>query len=191
MNEKDLIYGLAQGDENAFKVVFDLYYSPLVVFATKIIGDLDMSRDLVQDVIVSFFEKRKSIEIHTSLKAHLYQSVRNRCLNYIKREKIIREHQQSLFNEVKENELNFVDLMEETELEYMIFREIKNLPSQCQRIFNMSRFHRFQGKTNQEIADELAISKRTVETQISNALKRLRKNLVTYVVLILIFAIYF
>ncbi len=178
MDEKDLVYKLSQGDESAFKEIFMLYYQQLVVFASKMVYDLDLSRDLVQEVIVNFYEKRNSIEIHTSLKAHLYQSVRNRCINYIKREQNIRIHHSNMFEEKKDNQLEFTDLMEETELEKRIYDIINTLPNQCQKIFEMSRF---DGKKNSEIAEELNISKRTVETQISNALKKIRAKLSNHV----------
>ncbi len=178
MDEKDLLYKLGKGDGSAFEQLFITYYQPLVVFANKLVYDMDMARDLVQGVIVHFYEKREDIQIHTSLKAHLYQSVRNRCLNHLKREQTIRNHHSTLFIENKESESVFHDIMEETELENRIFQIINSLPKQCQKIFEMSRF---QGKTNQEIADELSISKRTVETQISNALKKMRQKLASYI----------
>ncbi|MCW3787236.1 RNA polymerase sigma-70 factor [Plebeiibacterium sediminum] len=186
MDDKDLLNKLSSGDEAAFEQIFILYYQPLVVFANKLVYDMDMARDLVQGVIVHFYEKRQEIQIHTSLKAHLYQSVRNRCLNHLKREQTIRNHHSSLFVESKEAESVFHDIMEETELEHRIFQIIKSLPKQCQKIFEMSRF---QGKTNQDIADELSISKRTVETQISNALKKMRQKLAPYIGAIAIFAL--
>jgi len=174
MNDKELLHKLSDGDESAFKDIFMLYYQQLVVFATKLVNDMDQSRDLVQEVIVNFYEKRKSIEIHTSLKAHLYQSVRNRCLNYLKREQVIRTHHSNIFEERKDSHQEFVDLMEETELEQKIYNIINSLPKQCQKIFEMSRF---EGKSNADIAENLDISKRTVETQISNALKKIRTKL--------------
>lgn len=174
MDDKELLHKLSQGDETAFKDIFMLYYQQLVVFATKLVSDIDQSRDLVQEVIVNFYEKRESIEIHTSLKAHLYQSVRNRCLNYLKREQVIRTHHSNIFEDRKDNHQEFKDLMEETELENRIYQIINSLPKQCQKIFEMSRF---EGKTNSDIAEDLNISKRTVETQISNALKKIRTKL--------------
>jgi RNA polymerase sigma-70 factor (ECF subfamily) len=186
MNEKDLLNRLSQGDEFAYETIFMTYYQPLSVFAVKLVGDMDLAKDIVQEVIVNFYQKRHQIEIHTSLKAHLYQSVRNRCLNHIKREQIIKTHHSQLFIENKDSEQVFHDIMEETELEHKIHQIILSLPNQCQKIFEMSRF---QGKSNQDIADELSISKRTVETQISNALKKLRIKLADYMAVSVIVAI--
>ncbi len=187
MEEKDLLYQLSKGDANAYKKIFDAYYKPLVVYSYKLVKDMDTSRDIVQDVIVNFYEKRKEIEIHTSLKSHLYQSVKNRCINHLKRENVIRTHHSNILIGEQEKEKEFFDIMEETELENRIYQIIKNLPNQCQNIFEMSRF---KGYSNQEIADELSISKRTVETQISNALKKLKSKLSSYVsILFLLFFI--
>ncbi len=177
MNDKTLLERLHIGDKDAFQHLFMVYYQPLSVFANKLVADIDLAKDIVQEVIVNFYEKHSEIHIHTSLKAHLYQSVRNRCLNHLKREQIIRTHHSQIFIENKSQEEVFNDLLEETELEYQIKQTIDTLPNQCKRIFEMSRF---QGKSNQDIADELAISKRTVETQISNALKKLRNKLNSY-----------
>ncbi len=187
MKQQDLLYKLSQGDADAFEQVFKLYYQPLVVFATKLVNDIDLARDFVQDVIVNFYEKRAEIEIHTSLKSHLYQSVRNRCFNHLKREQILRVHHTSIYTDNKDSEQLFHDIMEETELENRINQIINTLPKQCQRIFEMSRFN---GKSNQEIADELSISKRTVETQISNALKKMRQKLSNYMSVVSLLAIY-
>ncbi len=177
MNEQLLLNKLSENDENAFKEVFLLYYQQLVVFANKMVFDLDQSRDIVQDVLVSFYEKKSFKDIHTSLKAHLYQSVKNRCLNYIKREQLIRNHHANIFNIEKDSQQQFDDLVEQTELEQRIYSIINSLPKQCQKIFEMSRF---DGKSNADIAEELSISKRTVETQISNALKKIRAKLANY-----------
>ena len=140
-----------------------------------------MARELVQDVFVSFYEKRSEIKIHTSLKAHFYQSVKNKCLNQIKRDQIRRDHHANIFIDKKNDEAIFEDKLEETELEYRIFAVVQTLPEQCRRIFEKSRF---KGDTNQEIADELNISKRTVETQISKALRVLREKLSDYLVVL-------
>lgn len=177
----ELIEGLSQGRESAFEVLFLKYYTPLVVFARKVISDDDLARELVQDVFVNFFEKHKEINIHSSLKAHLYQSVKNRCLNQIKREQIRRDHHANIFLDKKNDEAFVEDKLQETELETKIFAIVQSLPLQCKKIFEMSRY---EGIPNQEIADELNLSKRTVETQISKALKLLRAQLADYLAII-------
>ncbi|MCG8580109.1 MAG: RNA polymerase sigma-70 factor [Bacteroidales bacterium] len=177
VNDIELIRGIERGDEAAYQELFLKYYTQLVVFARKVVIDDDLARELVQDVIVNFYEKRGDIKIHSSLKAHLYQSVRNRCLNQIKHSQIRRDHHANIYLTEKNSEAYIDDKLEETELEQKIFSIIQTLPAQCKKIFEMSRF---EGVTNQEIADKLELSKRTVETQISKALKVLRTNLAGY-----------
>jgi len=184
-DDKKLLDGLKAGKEAAFEELFMTYYAQLVVFAQKLLGDEDLSREMVQDVFVMFYEKREVLNIHTSLKSHLYQTVRNRCLNEIKRNQIRRDHHSGIFIEKKNQEAYFDDKMQETELEAKIFSVVESLPKQCKRIFEMSRY---EGISNQKIADKLDLSKRTVETQISKALKILRNSLKDYVdVVIFIF----
>ncbi len=177
MSDTELINGIEKGEETAFQELFLKYYAQLVVFARKVVTDDDMARELVQDVMVNFYEKRGEIKIHSSLKAHLYQSVRNRCLNQIKHTQIRRDHHANIYLSQKNDEAYVDDKLEETELEQRIYSIIQTLPTQCKRIFEMSRF---DGHTNQEIADQLDLSKRTVETQISKALKTLRTHLAGY-----------
>jgi RNA polymerase sigma-70 factor (family 1) len=174
MDDQQLAAAISKGDKNAFEQLFVRYYARLVVFAGRFVDDDDTARELVQDVFVAFFEKRESIAIHTSLKSHLYQSVRNRCLNHIKRERLVNSHHQTIYLNNRDDEAYFESSIEQTELEAQIFGLIKALPQKCREVFEMSRF---EGIKNDDIAEKLQISKRTVETQISKALKFLRDNL--------------
>ncbi|WP_010664387.1 RNA polymerase sigma-70 factor [Marinilabilia salmonicolor] len=168
--------GIAAGDESAFRHLFDAYYQLLVTFAFRFLNDLDSSRNVVQDVFVSLYDKRESISIHTSLKAHLYQSVRNRALNVLKRDKMQREHHHRIFEEQSEGDA-YEEISGVDEMQNRIAKVVDALPPQCQKIFIMSRR---DGVANGEIADQLSISKRTVETQISKALKKIRKDLLIH-----------
>ena len=168
---------LAQGDESAFREVFDLYFKGLVLFATKYSVDKEAAEDLVQDVFVRLYEQRSKIQFHTSLKSFLFQSVRNRCIDYWRSHKVRERHHGEILLTTNPETPDSQELMLQTELEEKVFEAIRQLPEQCQLIFKMNRF---EGKKNQEIADELNISKRTVETQISKALKRLREEVYPY-----------
>lgn len=168
-----LISGLKQGEEQFYRLLFDTYYNPLVVFANRMLLDIDLSRSVVQDVFVMLYDKREDIVIHTNLNAHLYQSVKNRCLNYIKRDKMKNGHHQIILERFDTFQQPS-NTLEYNELQSLIDSTVDSLPDQCRRIFRMSRN---EGVTNQEIAEMLDISKRTVETQISKALKKLREEL--------------
>lgn len=157
--------------ETRIEQLFKEHYSVLTAYANKFLSDLDDSREIVQDVFVHLFDNRESVKIHTSAKAHLYTSVRNACLNTIRQRKNHATHHENIKYLSSGYSLEADKILEQTELEYELFKAIDELPEQCQRIFKLNRI---DGFTNQEIADQLGISKRTVETQISKALKSLR-----------------
>ena len=168
-----MIKGIRAGKESSFKELFDQYYRPLSIFATKYLNDLETSREVVQDLFVHLYENRRSLIISTSLRSYLYQSVRNRCLNYLKQKQTTRIHLEHLALSAEPTE-DLEARIIETELENRIFHIISELPDRCREIFSLSRV---QGIKNSEIASQLNISIRTVETQISNALKALREKL--------------
>lgn len=183
MSESDLLHRIHRGDEQAFEVLFKDYFQVLSVYAKRFVNDLDLAQDIVQEVFVRFYENREKLAVHTSLKALLYQSVKNRCLDHIRSEQTHHGHHEQILNLNQGSDVDAVDIMEQLELEEKIYKAISGLPEQCQVIFKMSRF---EGKRNQEIAESLNLSKRTVETQISNALKRLRKDILPYLKVLII-----
>ncbi len=168
-----MIGGLKAGNESAYANLFDEYYRPLSVFATKYVQDLETAKEIVQELFVNIYENRQSFQISTSIKSYLYQSVRNRCINHIKHKEVERKHRQLVISD-KEPSEDLESMIYSIELEDKIFRVISKLQPQCQNIFKLSRV---RGLKNKEISHKLQISIRTVETQISKALKELRKNL--------------
>lgn len=183
MSDKELLLLLAKGDERAYEFLFKQFYRPLSLFANRYVDDIDQAKDIVQEVFFQLFEKRETITIHTSLKSFLYQMVRNRALNHIKMNKIHSDHHErilltSSFEVVDSSEI------EHSELEDKIAKIVSDLPNQTRRVFELSRY---EGIPNQEIADSLEISKRTVETHISLALRKLREGLVDVIVTIVAF----
>lgn len=182
-NEIRLQQELSQGSEKAFEEAFQLYFKVLAVFAKKFVSDLQVAEDLVQEVFVKLYENRKSVQFHTSLKAFLFQSVRNKCIDHLRSVKSKSNHHDQIKLSNYAEQFDFTDTMLQAELEERIYNAISELPTQCQQIFKMSRL---EGKKNQEIAETLKISKRTVETQVSNALKRLRRDVFQYLKLLIV-----
>lgn len=174
--ENRIINGLKAGDESSYKQLFNDYYILLSAYANKYVNDPEEAREIVQDLFVHLFEIRNSLIINTSLKSYLYRSVRNRCMNHIRYIQLQEKNLEYLKAEGSPATIQ-EDKIIETELEYRIFQIVSELPLQCQRIFRMSRV---EGKPNREIAQILNLSIRTVETQISKALKILRNNLQDY-----------
>ena len=178
MKEEDiqLINRIKTGDEDSFKQLFETWYALLVAFANKYVLNLELARDIVQELFVHLYENRRNLIITASLKSYLFQSVQNRCLNHLKSHQLHEAHHKKL-TESMDHSIHLEDQVLETEMEHVIFQNVNKLPDQCKRIFLLSRM---EGKRNMEIAEELRISKRTVETQISKALKILREALKHY-----------
>lgn len=160
--------------ERELEQLFNLYYAPLVAFANKYTKDMDGSREIVQELFIHLFEKKETLKIEQSVKSYLYQSTRNRCLNYLKKQKVEFRQREFYRNEVFDDRVEFQDQVEQVEFESQIYQLIESLPSGCQKVFTMSRF---EGMKNDEIAQQLNISKRTVETHISKALRILRDKI--------------
>ncbi len=164
---------IRNGSEKAFNQAFDLYYSSLCFFADKILHDFDASRSVVQQVFVDLWIKRAKLEV-TLLQAYLYRAVRNSSLDVLKHKKVELEYLSSLEKSEPET---IADLIEEAELTDRINRAIQNLPERCREIFLLCRFEELKYA---EIASRLNISVKTVEMQISIALRKLREELSDY-----------
>jgi RNA polymerase sigma-70 factor (ECF subfamily) len=184
LGDQFIIEQIKNKNVKVFESIFKQYFKILTVYAKSYVLDLDTAQDITQEVFIKLYEKKDELIIHTSLKSFLYASVKNRCLDYIKIHNIRQQHKDIIQKESSILIEEDIDVIEKTELQEKIYKAIKTLPNQNQKIFMLSRF---EGKTNQEIADELKISKRTVETHISNALKKI-KSLVLYAFIILFFS---
>ena len=174
-SEEDLIKYLKEGHQTAFKTVFDQYYRPLTLFALKYIGDVEESKEIVQEFFVRFWTKHEAINIRFSLKTYLYQGVRNACLNFIESNKVVQRHMRG-YSKAELSSDNPLENMLAAEQEEILMQAVDRLPEKCRQIFLLSRMEKFP---NQAIADQLQISIKTVEAQISIALKRLRDLLLS------------
>lgn len=172
----EVIALLNKKQEAAFEVVFNLYYPRLVCFAKEYIPYED-ARNAVQDAFISFWEKNPAILNEHQLQSYLYTSVKNNCLMYLQHEKIIKNHAD--YAEIRLQSQIYFSALEQLDTSVLAFQEIETiigktlaeLPPRCREIFVSSRMN---GKKNQEIADELNISVKAVEAQMTRALKAFR-----------------
>ena len=178
-DSKFLINRLRKGEEIAYEMLFKEYYKVLTIFAAKYLKDVESSKELVQELFVHIYEKRGNLDINSSLKSYLFRSVHNRCINFINAQKI-RDRYAEHYNKTSDIKSNSLEQeVNVSELENALHTAINNLPPKCKAIFKMNRF---EGLSNHEIAEKLTLSKRTVETQISKALKILRVKLEPYMI---------
>jgi RNA polymerase sigma-70 factor (ECF subfamily) len=174
--EIELFERIKQSDENAFETLFYSYYKYLCLYASKIIQDDDSAEEIVQDLFVKLWEKREQLNIETSIKNYLFRSVKNLCINYIQHNKTKLRYAQKIISEV-ENNYSDDDNFTEIELSQKIEESINSLPEKRKEIFRLSRQDGFK---YHEIATKLNISIKTVETQMSLAIKTLREKLKNY-----------
>jgi RNA polymerase sigma-70 factor, ECF subfamily len=174
--EKDLFERMKKSDEKAFEILFHKYYGHLCLFATKIINDDVAAEEIVQDFFVKLWEKKVHLFIETSVKNYFFRSVKNLCLNFIQHNKTKLRYAQIVISEV-ENQFTDDNNYPEPDLQVKIEESINSLPEKRREIFRLSRQ---EGLKYNEIANKLNISIKTVETQMSLAMKTLRDKLKNY-----------
>lgn len=170
----DLFELIRNGDINAFTKFYNQFFKKLLLATEKYVKDTPVAEEIVQDVFLKIWENPENLEKITSLKSYLYRSVINAGINYVNRQKNINEHHKKMASSFTEEFL--IELDEENELIILLHHEIEKLPTQCKKIFKLNRFEHLKYR---DIAVLLQLSERTVENHIANALKILRKALLS------------
>lgn len=169
-DETQLLKQIAAGDHNAFNEIHRLVFSDLFRSAYNVLRDRDASMDIVQEVLVWFWEHREHHRI-SSIKGYLLMAVKYQVSNYIRSTKVRENYR---LNHIPEEFILSEESLEVQELRSVIESFVKDLPEKCREIFQMSRE---QYLSNKEIALKLNISEKTVSVQIARALQKLRKEL--------------
>ncbi len=177
-NEDRLANKIRNGDMGAFEQVFRKYYESLCAFAVVYVKDQDLVEEMVQDVFFNFWQKRESLTIQSSLKSYLFSMVKNKCLQYLRREKI----GQRVMTQIKADYENTenpdpASVYRLAEMNKTFQEALEELPERTRKIFEMSRF---EGKKYKEIAELLSISIKTVEANMGKALKHFRLRMHDY-----------
>ena len=159
-------------DLATFELLFRKYRPGLVAFATSIIGRSNDAEEIVHDVFIAIWNRQADELDPGGVKSYLFTAVKNRCLNFIKKAKL---DYTDLNDEVPvfDTNVNAHTHMVAKESEKRIHILIDQLPKKCKQIFLMSRVYELSYK---EIAEILEITPKTVENQISIALKFLKEN---------------
>ncbi len=168
-------------DPIQFEMAYKQYFSMLVGFAFQYVEDGDAAEDVVQEVFSNVWNQSDRLEIQTNLKSYLFGAVRNACLNHLRHQKVVQSHA----NEIDEGAFaSQEEFLEMDELQEKINQALDQLPEKRRQIFELSRF---EDKKYHEIAEELDISVKTVETQMSRALKAMREALGSYLLYLMVF----
>lgn len=170
-------------DDAAFEQLFKTHFKALHAYANVTLRDEEQAEEIVQSVFIKLWEKRELLHIDTSVKAYLYRSVHNECLNYIKHIKVKAKYEEHATYTSPGHTESASKTLELKELEGHIQQALSELPQQCRTIFQMSRFEELKYK---EIAEQLNLSVKTVENQMGKALKLMRAKLQDFLPLLLI-----
>ena len=169
-------------DQEAFKELFFDFYPSLCVFAGRYISSPETCEDIVQETFYSLWKNRKKIEVTSSFRNLLITSVKNSCVDYLRKQSVRQIHSE------RQDNHEIIDTPEEiytvSELEEMLKTALDRLPPNVRKAFELSRF---ENMTYNKIAEEMDVSPKTVEAYISKALSVLRVELKDYLPLTLLF----
>lgn len=169
---ENIIRQLKRGNKKAFQAFFDHYFNALAAFGYKYVPDQYVVEDMVQEVFVSFWQTKENFDHINAAKSFLYTSVRNKCLNHLKHQTVIRKHQEALIYNLESDQYFEAHVIEEETFNQLLI-EIRKLPDGAQEIMLLA----LNGLKNQEIADELNVSINTVKTQKKIAYAKLKDEL--------------
>lgn len=173
-----------------FESFYITWYSRVKSFARDYVLSEEEAENITQDVFLDFYQKRDSLDFHINVIAYLFTSVKNRCIDYLRRKLL---EQEAATKMQEDFDLSFrmkfdsleafdVDGLSEDNIKDIIEKALNVLPERCREIFILSKL---EGKKQKEIAEELNVSVKTIETQMTIAYKKLREELKNHLPLLL------
>lgn len=168
---------MREGDRGAFKKLFRAYYDELCDYVESQIGSAEAAEDLVQNVLLNLWRRREDRTLRTTLKAYLYGAARNESIKYRKHRKVRDQWQEESTHDhvtKRTNASSPVEDVEHRQLRRAMKESVEALPERRREVYVLSRQH---GLTYKEIASVMDISPKTVDNQMVEALKFLRKRL--------------
>ena len=171
-SDEDDIQGLRKRNPEVYEIVFKKYYSKLVVFVCRHVGNQDIAKDIVQDIFFKLFENSHSLPDDFNLKSWLYKVARNAAVDHLRHLQVVDHHKFLMAEAMLISEEMDEDIDEEVYSK--VNNAIESLPEQCRLIIKLNVI---EGKKYLEIAEELDISINTIRTQVSRGYKKLREML--------------
>lgn len=170
-NEETLVKELIQGNEKAFRKLFDAYRNDLYKYSLSMVCSEAYAKEIVQDVFLKIWTKRDKLNPELSFKAYIFTITRNKNIKFLKKAANNLKLREEVFYRSQKFSNPTERYMREADLEVLKQKALDQLPPKRRLIFEMSRN---DGKSYEEIAQELGISPNTVRNQISRALETLR-----------------
>ena len=165
-----------------FEQFYITWYSRAKYFAREYVHSESDAENIIQDVFLHLYERRDLMDAYTNLTAYLFTSIKNRCLDYLRKWVLEQETAQGVQDEFEMElrmkydslEIFNTQFSDETDLGELLDNALQKLPERCRNIFIMNKL---EGKKQKEIAEELNLSINTVESQMGIAYKKLREEL--------------
>ena len=180
--DEDLLIQLLQkSDEQAFETLYNRYWEKLLTIAYHRTGSIETAKELVQDVFANLWKRRDTLRIKTTFAGYIYTAMRYTILDHIRSQAIQEKYIEAIRHTALETDNSTLNFIAYQELTGVLEQEISKLPERCRAVFRMSRIDHYSTK---EIAEKLHISPKTVENQLTKALKILRTNLEEFTVLL-------
>lgn len=178
LNDLLWIKKIREGDIRAFETLFRTYYSSLSFYALSITNDRDAAEEIVQELFYQLWKERAGLYIFRSLKSYLYGAVRNQSLQHCEHRQIRERHRQYVLSgQETQPQDTPLEVLEYKELEELIERTLNRLPERRRSIFRM---HRMEGMKYKEIAEQLSLSVKTIEAEMTKGYQALRKEIEKY-----------
>jgi RNA polymerase sigma-70 factor, ECF subfamily len=175
-NDRALLARLRQGDQTAFDSIFRQWYEPVVRSANRVLRDVGIAEELAQDVFLELWRRRESLAADSSVAGYLMQAVRNRALNHLRHLAV--QKKSVVYVEALSEPAEQADAHVQTnELQAALTHAISDLPPRTREVFVMSRE---RGLRYSEIAEQLGVSVKAVEANMSRALRILRERLAPF-----------
>jgi RNA polymerase sigma-70 factor (ECF subfamily) len=171
--------------EADFEKNYVTYYSRLLRFASEYVNSKAEAENIVHDVFAELWEMRAAYRNRVCVISFVYVSVKNKCIDFLRRKSVEREAHSCILEAHQEEVRASYDslaafnqnILTANGMEEIIENAVNNLPDKCREIFIK---HKWEGKKQKDIAEELGISTNTVESQMGIAFKKLRKELKKY-----------
>lgn len=186
-DEKELLAHIADGDQQAFAVIFNKYWPTVYSAALVIAKSPSLAEDISQEVFTKLWETKEKARDIENVKAFLFIAARNLIINRLSRQKVEDAYRAYQLHHSAEISHGGHDL-DYQQLEQRLRSAIRQLPSRQQRAFLLSRE---QGLTYEQIAEQMQISRDTVKEHIVKALASLRKSLHEHDALLLLILLEF
>lgn len=172
---RQLLSLLKEGDEAAFESLYNHLAKRLFHFVYSKVRNKEVAEEILQEIFVSLWNNRKTLEINTSLDAYLYGAAKNKVMSFIRSEQVRRKYAVEFTQFAQEHYDNSVqEQMDVNDLNVILQSKIAELPDKCQVAFRMSRM---EHTPIPQIAEKMNISRRTVENYITQALRHLRTSM--------------